>query len=562
MFRQIMTKFKMMSAGLLTGFGKLKVFPQILIIIILMLSFLAAEGLMSIKNINQMQARNVELFSKGIKNMDSVFAFKQKLEQLKNNYREALANGSQGGIVFPISAADLELDSISINDSDKQQIVDNINSIKNTITQPVTNDNWRKIEALLATNGIFLKEIDADVRTQVTSIIELGTEFARKAKLITAILLVTSFSLSLLLALLITKSISRPLKVIVAAARDLAKGDISRDLHATGCFEAVQVVDSLQQAFVSFRQLVLGIREHSGLLLNSGKELNLEAAETGKSATEVSRAMEELSRATMEETDEIVKTVDNIQDFSQLVQKVSNDTTQIAVSSSLISQSAQTGQQVATEAASAINNLYLSTQQATQIIGELNTKTNEITRITSMIEAIAEQTSLLALNASIEAARAGVNGRGFSVVAMETGKLADQSKQAAKTIANISADIQRGSERAVRVIEAGMVKATSGKEFTTKAKIAFDEIFTRLESILNQIQNVAGVARQMAEKNKSVSTAIDNISSISEETMSSTEEVTAATQQQSAAVQEVGALAENLFVIANRLKESVVVFRV
>jgi methyl-accepting chemotaxis protein len=560
MFQQIITKVKMMSHKLLAYFGKLKVFTQILVVIVLMLLFLATEGLMNLKNINKMQARNQELFSKGIKGLDFVFNYQIKMEQLKGAYQVALANGSQEGIVFQMSV--LDFDPIELSDHEKQIISDNLNRIKTIITRPVSNNNWRKIERILAENNLYLEKIDVDLRAQVANAIELGTEFARKAKLITAIFLVASFSLSLLLALSITKSISRPLKVIMAAARGLAKGDISRDLHATGCFEAIQVVDSLQQAFISLRHLVLEVREHSGLLLNAGKELNLTATETGKSAVEVSRAMQELSRATMEETNEIVKTVDNIQDFSQLVQKVSNDTTQISVSSGLISQSAQTGQQVVTGAASAINNLYLSTQEATRIISELNTKTNEITRITYIIEEIAEQTTLLALNASIEAARAGVNGRGFSVVAMETGKLADQSKQAAKTIAKILVDIQRGSAQAVRVIETGMIKATSGKEYTTKAKIAFDEIFTRLEQILNQIQNVAGVARQMAEKNKSVSIAIDNISTISEETMASTEEVTAVTQQQGAAVEEVGSLAENLFVIANRLKESVVVFRV
>jgi methyl-accepting chemotaxis protein len=560
MFQQIINKVKIISHKLLVDFGKLKIFAQILVIIIMMLFFLAAEGLMNIKNINKMQARNQELFNKGIKGLDSVFNYQIKMEQLKSAYRVALANGSQEGIVFQMSA--LEFDPVGLDAGEKQIISDNLNRIRTIIIRPVSNNNWRKIQIILAENNLYLEKIDVDLRAQVTNAIELGTEFARKAKLITAIFLMASFFLSLFLALTITKSISLPLKVVMAVARDLAKGDISHNIQATGCFEAVQVVNSLQQAFISLRHLVSEIREHSGLLLNAGKELNLTAAETGKSAIEVSRAMQELSRATMAETNEIVKTVDNIQDFSQLVQKVFNDTTKISVSSGLISQSAQTGQQVVTGAASAINNLYLSTQEATRIISELNTKTNEITRITYMIEEIAEQTSLLALNASIEAARAGVNGRGFSVVATETGKLADQSKQAAKTIAKILVDIQRGSEQAVRVIETGMVKATSGKEYTTKAKIAFDEIFTRLEQIFNQIQNVAGVARQMAEKNKSVSLAIDNISSIGEETMASTEEISAVTQEQSAAVEEVGALAENLFTIANRLKESVVVFRV
>jgi methyl-accepting chemotaxis protein len=547
---------------ILTSFSKLKVFPQILIVIVFMLTFLSVEGLMSIQNINKMQTRNEELFRNGVRGMNSIFDYKLKIERLKNTYQQAIMIRRQEPVYFPISAADFEIDSFHSEDNQIKKIAENLDRIRKIIAQPASNNNWRKIEKIIAANSLYLQNVDLKLQAQINSTNELGIEFSKKAKLITTILLITSFSLSVLLALLTTKSISQPLNVIVGAARDLAKGDLSRNIHATGCFEAVYVVNSLQQAFDSLRQLVFGIREHSELLLNAGKELNLAATDTGKSTAEVSRTMEELSRATMEETNVIVKAVDNIQDFSRLVQRVSYDTAKIAQSSDLISRTTKTGQQVVTEAAASINSLYLSTQNATRIIGELNIKTNEVTKITHMIEEIAEQTSLLALNASIEAARAGANGRGFSVVAMETGKLAAQSKQAAKTITNMLVEIQLGSEQAVQVIETGMKKATSSKEFTTKVKTAFDEITVQLEDIVNKIQHVAGASRQMAEKNKDVSAAMDNISAISEETMASTEEVTAATQQQNASVEEVGALAENVFAIANRLKESVVVFRV
>jgi methyl-accepting chemotaxis protein len=196
------------------------------------------------------------------------------------------------------------------------------------------------------------------------------------------------------------------------------------------------------------------------------------------------------------------------------------------------------------------------------IIGQLDQKSTEITKITVLIEGIAEQTSLLALNAAIEAARAGVEGRGFSVVAAETGKLADQSKQAAKMIAKMLVDMEQRSDKAVRVIEGGLDKVANGKELTTKAKETFEEIFGRLDQILDQIQQVAGASHQMAAKNEGVSAAIANISAISEETMSSTEEVSATAQEQSASVEEVSTQAENLFDMANRLKESVAVFRV
>ncbi|HYH04100.1 MAG TPA: methyl-accepting chemotaxis protein, partial [Bacillota bacterium] len=197
-----------------------------------------------------------------------------------------------------------------------------------------------------------------------------------------------------------------------------------------------------------------------------------------------------------------------------------------------------------------------------QIISEVNQSSSQITKITALIQGIAEQTSLLALNAAIEAARAGENGKGFSVVANETGKLAEQTKQAAKNIAQMLIGMQQRSTQAVQVIEEGMTKVETGKDLAYQAKTAFEEIFVMLDTIITQIRRVAGFAHQMADKNEKVTAAITNISAISEETMASTEEVSATAQEQTASVEEVSALADNLLLVANKLKESVTVFRI
>ncbi len=237
-------------------------------------------------------------------------------------------------------------------------------------------------------------------------------------------------------------------------------------------------------------------------------------------------------------------------------------TANIAVSSEKMADSAVVGQTVTNDIANEINGLYQSTKEVAQVIEALNRTSEEITNITTVISGIAEQTSLLALNAAIEAARAGIQGKGFSVVAKETGKLAEQSKQSALMIADLIADMSLKTKHAVEVFQKGIVRVEAGQSLAGEATVTFGNIFKDLKVVLDQINTVATSARYMAEKNEQVISAITTISAISEETMASTEEVSASAEEQSAAAQEVSSLAENLEGIANKLKESVASFNV
>lgn len=553
---------KNLSHGHFSPFGNLKVFYQILIVIVIMMAFLISEGIMGINNISEMQLRSQEIVSKGINGMDSLFNYKIAVEHLRRVYSEALLRKHQGLVSFTLAEIRMPLENIDPTDDDRKMLNGYIDKIGTVLERPVSEENWKEIEQYITLIGLNVQTLDQETRSHITDLVELGTQFAASSKMYTIIFVIVSLAISLLLGILITASISKPLAAVVKASRMLAKGDFSQNVAAKGCWESVQAIGSLQEAINSLRRLVFDIHEHSQMLFVAGKELNTAASDTGTSAVEVAKAMEELSKASSEQSNEVMNTVLNVHELSELVQKVSSDTAEIAYSSGKIADSAQVGQQVAVEAAQEINDLYKATQVVANIINEVNQSSNEINRITTIIEAIAEQTSLLALNAAIEAARAGENGKGFSVVANETGKLAEQSKQAAKTIANMLVVIQQRSGQAVKVIEDGITKAETGRELTHKAKVAFDEIFAMLDNILFQIRKVAGSAKQMAEKNEKVTGAISNISAISEETMASTEEVSATAEQQTASVEEVSALADNLLLVASKLKESVAVFRI
>jgi methyl-accepting chemotaxis protein len=196
------------------------------------------------------------------------------------------------------------------------------------------------------------------------------------------------------------------------------------------------------------------------------------------------------------------------------------------------------------------------------LIEELSHSSEQIKGISLLIEGVAEQTTLLALNAAIEAARAGEHGKGFSVVAKETGKLADQSKQASKEIGALIAEMLTRSRHAVTTIQKGVAEVENGKNLTTAAAATFGNIFKQLEDTLTQITAVANSAQEMARHNEQVISAITSVAAISEEGLATTEEISATVEEQSAGAEEVAALAGNLSNIAEAMRNSVAAFKI
>ena len=325
----------------------------------------------------------------------------------------------------------------------------------------------------------------------VTTIAETH-DFANVSQIWTIVIFVGCSIFAIFFGLGIASSISRPLDETVRAAKALATGDLTKNLKVAGCQEVQGMVDGLNQAILGLRELVKGIDRQSDSLSVASKELNDASSDTGRSANQVAAAMNELAKAASDQTEQVNQAVETINLLSTLVKKVSDDTENIASASEIVAQSAQVGQKVTGDIASEINQIYDSTREVADVIEQLNTTGEEISEITVMIGGIAEQTTLLALNASIEAARAGEHGKGFSVVAKETGKLAEQSKQAAQLIADLISQMRKRNTHAVEVINRGMQKVEAGKHLASQATVAFEQIFKTLKNNLNQIEDGGG----------------------------------------------------------------------
>jgi methyl-accepting chemotaxis protein len=198
-----------------------------------------------------------------------------------------------------------------------------------------------------------------------------------------------------------------------------------------------------------------------------------------------------------------------------------------------------------------------ATNTSSGVIKELESKSNQIGEIVDIITNIADQTNLLALNAAIEAARAGEHGRGFAVVADEVRKLAENSGTAASQIAELLTEIKNGTHEAVSSMDAGSQTVEDGVTALTGTVEAVQKIVEESNRIAVMAENIAAAAEEQSASIEEVTATVDEVASISQEAAAGTQQTSAAMEQQSATVQEISKSSQLLAEMASDMQEIV-----
>ncbi|MGE5578127.1 MAG: methyl-accepting chemotaxis protein, partial [Syntrophothermus sp.] len=367
--------------------------------------------------------------------------------------------------------------------------------------------------------------------------------------------------ISVLVGVWVSRIIVNPVRQVQKVAEALADGDLSKTVDFRGKDEIGVMAVAVNRAVENLRGLVKKVASASEQVASSSQELASTAQAAGQVTQQVAETINQLAKGSSEQARAAQEAGKIVENMSASIEQVAASSQKMAKNATGVATTGEEGRKAVNQAINQMNAVKGTVDHSAVVIKNLGERSREIGRIVEVITNIADQTNLLALNAAIEAARAGEQGRGFAVVADEVRKLAEQSRQAAEQISSLIREIQGETARAVEAMESGTREAAAGADVVAGTGEAFETIIQAVRSVVVQIQEVSAATSQLAAGSRQVVRSVESIAAITEEAAAGAEEVSANAEEQSAAIEEIGSSAESLAEMAQELQKAVGVFR-
>lgn len=379
----------------------------------------------------------------------------------------------------------------------------------------------------------------------------------------TLILITVSAMGICLVAWLIARSVSSPIQAITAQAKRVAEGDLTgQAMKVTTRDEIAQLTHSFNDMQHSLKSLIHQVQSSSEYVAESSVELMESAEQTSKMTQQITLAIEQVSVGADQQNLGVTESVRALQEVSQGVQQIAYYSTSISETSHYTIQRAHDGGESVQRTVNQMQSIHSSVSESDQIIKSLDERSKEIGKILDVVTGIAAQTNLLALNAAIEAARAGEHGRGFAVVADEVRKLAEESHRSSNQIGEYIAEMQRDVTCTINAMGHIKDKVDEGITVANDTKRSFAEIIQAAREVASQIENMAASAQHMSAGSQQVNASFAEIARISQETTASTQEVSSSAQEQLASMEEITSSAESLSHLALELRKMISTFKI
>ncbi len=375
---------------------------------------------------------------------------------------------------------------------------------------------------------------------------------------------VTVFGLLLILVScqLFARRITAPLAVLKAHADELAQGNLSAGVCG---IQSSDELGDLGRAFdtmsTHLRELIQGVSTTADQVAAASEELTASAEQSAQATESVAQTIVDVSNGMEQQLTSIDGVKESVDQVDQQVLETTARSEDVSNRSNDTALAAQKGQQLMTESVQKMTEIEKSVNDTASVMETLGEGSKEIGSIVETISAIAEQTNLLALNAAIEAARAGEHGRGFAVVADEVRKLAEESQHAAGEITERIGKIQQDTDRAVSQMQEGRTRVTSGMEAIRAVGEEFHHIMDKIAQTKDDMDTIHETMGGLASGTKQIVDVITQVDDISRQTSEHTQTISAAAEQQSASAEEIATASQSLSDLATKLQNATKKFK-
>ncbi len=359
----------------------------------------------------------------------------------------------------------------------------------------------------------------------------------------------------------IIRTIIRPLNELSTVAEQVGNGDLRNLIEVKTQDEIGKLANIFNKMIQSLREVVGNIGEESNQLAASSEQLTASTTENKRATSQIVDSIQTFAETVDIQAETINDSNSSVLEMSSSIQRISVKADAVNEMSNKAMDAVLSGDetiQTAVQQMTMIQNTVLTLEKTVQT---LDKRSHEIEDIVEAITQIAEQTNLLALNAAIEAARAGEQGKGFAVVADEVRKLAEQSAQSTLQIKEIISRIQADTELAVESMAAGSAEVVKGIDVTNMAGKSFEEIRTNVQSVTYEIGQISEASKVISQHAKQVAMGIETVLEQTNENTASAQNISAATEEQLASMEEIAASAEALADMSENLQRTIQQFK-